>query len=186
MLRGQSIPWRAVRLWGRPFCRDRTMRPKSPRPSVDILRSLMRRSRLRGLSVCHRIFLLTEAGPASDASSRPIFSLLCSGAQDLCRTCNNTPFVNATLGRVSHSLKFLARRDPSGFLAGRLCCPAGHLCLENVQRQGTIVQKFIMEFLKIKVPLHSLLGLGSKFSYLQLTHFVGECLSRPGDIPVYL
>src|SRR5437667_9304930 len=54
------------------------------------------------------------------------------------------------------------------------------------KRQSPIVQKFIMEFLKIKVSLHSLLGLGSKFSYLQLTHFVGECLSRPGDIPVYL
>src|SRR5207244_6547537 len=72
------------------------MRPKSPRPSVDILRSLMRRSRLKGLSVCHRIFLLPEAGPGSCASSRPIFSLLCSGAQDLRRACIYTPFVNAT------------------------------------------------------------------------------------------
>src|SRR5205809_581424 len=47
------------------------MGPKSPRPSVDILRSLTRRSYLTGLSVCHHIFLLIEAGPASCASSLP-------------------------------------------------------------------------------------------------------------------
>src|SRR5438132_10798060 len=84
-------------------------------------------------------------------------------------------------------LGFLRSRPkrPSGFLAGRLSCPADHLSLENVQRQSPTVQKLVMESPNIKTPLHPQLCLGSEFSYLQLAHFVCECLSRPGDVPVY-
>src|SRR2546427_11914405 len=91
---------------------------------------------------------------------------------------------DGSLMMLSRPLRF--RPEPTlRFLGWPFSLPTGQFSLENVQRQSPTVQKLVMESPNIKTPLHPHLCLGSEFSYLQLAHFVCECLSRPGDVPVY-
>src|SRR5262249_56024484 len=61
--------------------------------------------------------------------------------------------------------------------------PAVHARFQQVERQGSAVQDLVMERLEVETRPELRLGAFAQLADLQLSHFVGQRLPRPGDVP---